>query len=411
MTDVEKIYSSRALGEAIRRYRLERELTQEKLGSRAGYKAGPGVAVSRIESGKTRVGPERLRQLAEALDVPADSLISEACEATPDNDQSDPGPASAGTASKTTGAPELSKVDGRPLQKRQERVRRRIQERQGVLDRLGGSLDKHHAESDADFVLPFIEIAREIDGSPRVVLSAGPEPDGDTRDWQALNLIRLARVDVSELLSLAAPISAVTGQAAQLAAMRTAIRFGNASTGTAIRALQGVAKTNAAQAFFGGGAEADGGFGMKGGSLVLRAIGLSPAILLALTGVVAYHRTKQHNLATAEAGLDKSQDRFDALVRMLNRSDDILRTIALFASRRFNKWKQTLPEQRPIAWTELTEAQQQSYDDFITLVACYLSVAALNPERLLDEDVPLDHTAADVDAVLGEANRTVNLLV
>lgn len=375
----------------------------------AGYKAGAGVAISRIESGRTRVGPERLSQLAEALDVAEDSLISEARVATLDSDQSDTNPASAGT-----GSAEPTKVGSGPLRKRQERVERRIQERQGALERLGTSVDKYRAQSEAGFVLPFIETARKVDGIPKGELPAEPKPNGSTRDWQGLNRIQLARVDVSELLSLAAPANAVTGsvgQAAEFAAMRVTIRFGTASTGAAIRALQGVARSNAAQAALGGGAEAAGGFGMKGGGLVLRAIGLSPKILLGVTGLVALHKTKQQNVAAAEVGLEKSQDRFDALVQTLERSDAVLRDIALFAARSFDKWRQTLPQHCPVAWVELTEAQQQSYDDFVTLLACYLSVAALNPERLLDDDVTLADVIADVDVILDDASRTVNRLV
>ena len=54
-----------------------------------------------------------------------------------------------------------------------------------------------------------------------------------------------------------------------------------------------------------------------------------------------------------------------------------------------------------------SQGQQQSYKDFVTLVACYLSVAALNLESLGDEDVAVSEVTADFDAVLEDAARTV----
>ena len=35
--------------------------------------------------------------------------------------------------------------------------------------------------------------------------------------------------------------------------------------------------------------------------------------------------------------------------------------------RAFEQWVKTQPEQRPIAWAELSQGQQQSYKNFVTL--------------------------------------------
>lgn len=68
------------------------------------------------------------------------------------------------------------------------------------------------------------------------------------------------------------------------AAMSLATVLGTASTGTAISALSGVAATNAALAWLGGGTIAAGGAGMAGGSLVL---GMFGPIGIAIAGVSA----------------------------------------------------------------------------------------------------------------------------
>ena len=72
-------------------------------------------------------------------------------------------------------------------------------------------------------------------------------------------------------------IGTVTGSAAAVwgstAAMSLATVLGTASTGTAISALSGVAATNAALAWLGGGSIAAGGAGVAGGHLVLAMFG------------------------------------------------------------------------------------------------------------------------------------------
>lgn len=56
-----------------------------------------------------------------------------------------------------------------------------------------------------------------------------------------------------------------TGALVGIASYGGAMMFASASTGTAIAALSGAAKTNATLAFFGGGSKAVGGLGIAGG--------------------------------------------------------------------------------------------------------------------------------------------------
>src|SRR4051812_25030500 len=118
-------YSHEALSAVVRRHRKRVGFSQEELGRRAQYQSGAGVAVSRIESGQTAVGPARMAQLAEALDVTADRLISEACAATKVGSNPE------GGAATTTATSERE-----TLRERRARVERRVEQRQMVLDHL-----------------------------------------------------------------------------------------------------------------------------------------------------------------------------------------------------------------------------------------------------------------------------------
>lgn len=89
------------------------------------------------------------------------------------------------------------------------------------------------------------------------------------------------------------------------AAMALATTFGTAATGTAISALSGVAATNAALAWLGGGALAAGGGGMAAGSAVLAMFGpvgwALGGIAVSSTGLLAYHKNKKIEKQALEA--------------------------------------------------------------------------------------------------------------
>lgn len=72
-----------------------------------------------------------------------------------------------------------------------------------------------------------------------------------------------------------------TGALVGIASYGGAMMFGTASTGTAIAALSGAAKTNATLAWFGGGSIKAGGLGMAGGKLVLAGVVVAPIIAVA----------------------------------------------------------------------------------------------------------------------------------
>lgn len=82
-----------------------------------------------------------------------------------------------------------------------------------------------------------------------------------------------------------------TGALVGIASYGGAMMFGKASTGTAIAALSGAAKTNATLAWFGGGSKAIGGLGITGGKLIIAGIVAIP--ILAVGGIIACVKGKE----------------------------------------------------------------------------------------------------------------------
>src|SRR5215218_5947105 len=89
--------SPEALGWTIRSLREQctPKLTQAELGRRAGYGAGAGVAISRIESGQMRPGPDKLDRIANALGSTALQLERRAAQETRERLGDDHGDATA----------------------------------------------------------------------------------------------------------------------------------------------------------------------------------------------------------------------------------------------------------------------------------------------------------------------------
>ena len=81
-----------------------------------------------------------------------------------------------------------------------------------------------------------------------------------------------------------------SGALVGIASYGGAMMFAHASTGTAIAALSGVAKTNATLAFFGGGTLKAGGLGVAGGKLVLAGIAIAPILIVG--GIITAVKSK-----------------------------------------------------------------------------------------------------------------------
>lgn len=99
-----------------------------------------------------------------------------------------------------------------------------------------------------------------------------------------------ASMTATEVLKTGA-LAIGTGALVGIASYGGAMMFAHASTGTAIAALSGAAKTNATLAWFGGGSLAAGGLGKLGGKLVLGGIVVAPILLVA--GVITAAKSKE----------------------------------------------------------------------------------------------------------------------
>lgn len=104
-------------------------------------------------------------------------------------------------------------------------------------------------------------------------------------------------------------VASIAGYAAGCAILQTAVLVGTASTGTAISALSGVAATNAALAWLGGGAVSAGGWGVALGSVVL-----SGGVLLLASGAAIL---TSYLLDYGWQALDE-RDRMERLEALLN---------------------------------------------------------------------------------------------
>ncbi len=127
-----------------------------------------------------------------------------------------------------------------------------------------------------------------------------------------------------------------TGALVGVAAYGGAMMFGTASTGTAIAALSGAAKTNATLAWFGGGSKAAGGLGMAAGKLVLAGVVVAP--IVAVAAIIAGAKGKErlaeaknihaeaenavaqmNTITTGMQGIAKMSDNYSGFIKKLNK--------------------------------------------------------------------------------------------
>jgi len=393
-------------------------MSQEQLGRRAGYRAGAGVSISRVESGLTRPGPDRLAGIGLALGATPEQLNDQAVRLADQNrdhgDGTEPGGGSARGAK--TGSQNSTKA-------RLKRVQEILDKRTMCVQDLGEAFNNAHDSARDEFFMNFIEIADHITGAPEPPLPAGLTAEEDTTidpGVEAQYRLKIASHGIANALlggAGGATAGAAAGGGAAYALFTAAAMLGSASTGAAISGLSGVAATNAALALLGGGTLAAGGAGVAGGTLLLTGLVAAPAALLALGGLVwMTRRNRKHEAALreqldrAEAGIASAQRGFEALVDVLPRATEILDYIAVHASHAFKKWRTDLAP-RPIAWSEMTFEQQQRYQDFITIAGCQLSVVSIGVEELMTtEGEQLEHLIEVANAVLTRAAKTVEAL-
>lgn len=137
---------TRSHGEVIKDLRKKRKLTQEELGIRAGYQGGAGVSVSRLESGQMEASEERFVEIARALDVTREELVTLADART--------------ALLRSTSAGGIVSVSDRIA--RIERVKEARRQLVKEVEALNIASDRARD----DFLLRFHEIAGRLDDAP-----------------------------------------------------------------------------------------------------------------------------------------------------------------------------------------------------------------------------------------------------
>ena len=407
-------YSLEALGQVIREHREAKvpAMTQVGLGVEAGYGAGAGVSISRIESGLTRPGSERFEGIALALGRSTSRLEAAAAKRTLELAKERGEPISA----------QGSAVGGERTKDRVKRIQQEIERRTALTTELANAFNAAHDHARDDFFMKFVEIAHGINAAPQPD-STGLHDDGAADDPRedAKYRLRFTSYGIAHVLAGGAGgafAGAALGGAAAYGTFMAAVSFGSASTGAAIAGLAGAAASNAALALLGGGTLAAGGAGVAGGAAILTGIVAAPALLLAVGGLVwmvKRNRKQQQQLAEqlneAEADIAATQRSFEALISILTRATETLDYIAVHARHALKRWENQLGP-RPLDWVSMSPDEQQRYQDFIAISASQLSVVSINVQDLMaarGED--REKLIEFADEVLKQAQSTTEALV
>jgi transcriptional regulator with XRE-family HTH domain len=404
-------YSLEALGQVIREQRVAVPLTQEELGTKAQYRSGAGVSISRIENGLTRPGTERLDRIALALGVTVGQLESAAAVRTTDL------------------AVEQGEANDQPAsrkrsQDRYKRLCEELERRKKVGGELCAAYNKAEDRSRDAFLTKFIEIAYGIDGA--LPTEAGSVKNDGLTDPKAEAVLRLTPSGVAQApavdppspatIAAARAVGPAVGSAAAYATFRTVVARGAASTGASTSDLFGIAQLNAAFAIIGGGTLANGGAGVAGGKRRLKDIevgtGLIAELSLVLLKATYDLRKQRRELAEKlDAEIGATRRGFAALEDLIPRATGVLDDIAVHAGRALGKWEAKLGP-RPLKWNALELSQRERYEDFVKIAFCHLSVAAINfPELMESRGEEREHLILSADMVLNEAQEVVGSLV
>lgn len=390
MTD----YSNEALGQAVRGLRERNGKTQEELGREAGYGAGAGVSISRLESGLLRPGTERFAGIAKALGLKPEELEARAAKQTAEDVAAGDADAARGGGAGGGGVSDGARASrgSKELKDLARRIQHEIDERTTVIEKLSEEFNKQHDRARDEFFMRFVDVAALVEGAPQ------PDPtqlqDDDVADADAVAAYRL-RSNANGLRKLlaggagGAVAGAAVGSAAAYGAFVAAVSFGTASTGAAISGLSGVVGTNAALALLGGGTLAAGGAGVAGGTMVLAGIVAAPTAILFAGGLLwmaKRNRKQQQELAAqldeAEAQLAATEPGYRALQDILPRASETLEYIATHGGHALNRWKDQLGP-GPMTWDSLGQAEQQRYQSFIDIAAAQLTIVTINVQGIL----------------------------
>lgn len=342
-------------------------MTQVGLGTEAGYGAGAGVSISRLENGQLLPGPEKLGGIAKALGLTLEELEAQAVEQT----NSAPARAAAPVEppSGSPGVPRPASGGGsappgqKELNRRSEAVTGETAERARVLTELSEAYNEQYDRARAEFLLRFDELGARFDGAPRL------DPA----------VIRDESTDDAAASPPGAPAPAADG----FALARPGVLAGRAGTvGAAGIVLAGLALMPAAA--------------LLGGGLVWK---------------VRRDRKQRQELAAqldeAEAALEATRPGIEALEQALPRATAILDYVATHAGHAVKRWVAQL-EPGPATWEALDETERQRYQELLEVASAQITVATFDFQSLLTTSgSERDQLIQLADDVLTQAQATV----
>ena len=366
-------FSQQALGQVVRDLREGAGKTQAQLGDEAGYGAGAGVSISRLENGQLRPSHEKLAGIATALGLTLEQLEARAAQQTEAIAAAPPPPAPAagfgagvGAAAwaPSPGAPAAGRGGAPPGQKelnlRSEAVTAETSERARVITELSEAYNAQYDRARSAFLVPFDELGARLDGAPRLDpahLEEGSADEGDA--------------------------AASLGAGPSLRERAERLASGRASTvGIAGLALAGIALMPAAA--------------LLGGGLVWK---------------VRRDRRQREELAAqldeAEAALAATRRGIAALEAALPRATATLDYIATHGGHALGRWLAQLgPDARSFA--SLDPADQRRYQELLEVAGAQVAVATFDFQGLLTTTgAERDQLVRLADEVLSLAQATV----
>ena len=163
----------------------------------------------------------------------------------------------------------------------------------------------------------------------------------DVDNPEVLKEIELASLNATEILTGGAAAIA-SGAITGIAVYGGTMALASASTGTAIATLHGVAATNAALAWLGGGSIAAGGGGMAAGAWVLGGVVVGPVLLAA--GFMMENNSEA-NLAKARANFEKNKgeiEKINSLIGFMGELENISNDFSSFLEEYSNRFCEVL---------------------------------------------------------------------
>ena len=427
-------YSRAALGQVIRELREAQtpKLSQEQLGHRAGYRAGAGVSMSRIENGMTLPGPRRLEGIATALGLTVHELEARSSQRSTGTSPSPEPP----KAPPRRGPGRIRRPHQEPsaggstesTKDRMSRIHDEFERRHAMALAKSHAFNTVHDRARDDFFMRLVQAAATITGQP----APHDHPSGPADTFhvgtslspttEAALRRQLAAERIAGMLASGAGAAAAkeeTDPESAYSAVVAAALITSVSHAPSPPDPQTGATVRATRALLGGGTSAAGRTGILAGTALLTGFLASAASPLFAAGTLAWlaRRSRRQNdqlrmeLDQAEANLAATQPGFDAVMDILVRATEILGYIAVHARHAEQRWRAQLTD-TPVRWSDLSSEHQGQYQAFVEVAARQVLVDSINMTELLTSHGELQARLIQVaDDILTLAKRDVELLV